>query len=217
MTKKRSKIKYPNIDISVNTKSRTDYIETDYVNGVRNKDGELVIRAMTDDETAWLDNFYGESLICSSKNLNPTEEIQDYAKKKSSLKKRIAKERKDTGLKTNRRIVFLENKIIKIEECLDFLREEAGVLHPTCEEQRRLFRDNNKRNKCIYNNLKSRGMLLELTTETYDSFIGDYWDILTNLTGNDSQDVIIEEIEKRLRGNFLPHELSDSDDDTDES
>ena len=214
---KRSKLKYPNLDKSVNTKSRSDFIETDYIDGVKNADGELVIRPMNDKEKAWLNQWYGEHVIASSKNLNPTPEIQEYSDKKSQLKKDIAKERKDKKVKTSKKIKFMQNKIIEIEECLDFLREEAGVFYPKSEDQREIFRENNHRNACIYNNLKSRGMLLELTEETYDIFIGEYWEALAAITGEDSQDKLIRDVEDKLRGTFLPHKLTDPDDESNDS
>lgn len=214
---KRSKLKYPNLDKSVNTKSRSDLIETDYIDGVRNEKNELVIRPLTDKEKEWLNQWYGENVITSSKNLNPTQEIQDYSNKRSTLKKEIAKERKKKNVRTNKKIKFMMKQIEDIEECLDFLREEAGVFYPTCEEQREIFRENNYRNACIYNNLKSRGMLLELTEETYDTFIAEYWEILASITGEDSQDKLIAEIEDNLRGSFLPESFNDSDDDSNNS
>lgn len=57
---RRKKTKYPNLNPGLNLKKRTEIIETDYVNGVRNEKGELVIRPLTDEEKAWLDKFYKE-------------------------------------------------------------------------------------------------------------------------------------------------------------
>lgn len=216
MTKRENK-KYPNLHKEVNTKSRSDFIETDYIDGVKNDKGELVIRPLNDEEKAWLDQFYGESVVTSAKNLNPTKEIKKYCKEISNLRKKIAKERKEKKVKQNKKIKFWTKKIKDIEKCLHFLREEAGVFYPSPEQQRKFYKENNERNTCIYNNLKSRGMLLELTAETYDTFISDYWDIITSITGEDSQDRIIEEIEKKLRGNFLPNKLDDSGNDSDDS
>lgn len=195
---KRRKGKYPNLDISQNTKSRTDYIETDYINGVKDRNGKEVIRPLNDEEKAWLDQYYGEHVANSDRSLNPTEEIMQYMKQKSKLKKEIAEIRRDLKVKTNSQIEYKKSKIVEIEKALDFLRTEAGVFNPTCDDQRKLYNVNNSRNFCVYNNRKARGMLLDLTTETYDSFIADYWDTLAGFD-YDSQDALIEIVEERLK------------------
>lgn len=217
---KRRKGKYPNLDRSQNTKSRTDYIETEYVNGVKNRHGEEVIRPLNDEEKAWLDKYYGEEVANSDRQLNPTEEIMQYMKEKSRLKREIAKIRREEKVKTNSQIVYMKSKITEIESALDFLRKEAGVFNPTCDDQRKLYNVNNSRNFCVYNNRKARGMLLDLNTETYDAFIATYWD---NLAGfdYDSQDALIDIVEERLREEgFLKdgdsEDFSESGSDTDD-
>lgn len=57
---RRKQTKYPNLNPGLNLKKRTEVIETDYVNGVRNEKGEMVIRPLNEDEKAWLDKFYKE-------------------------------------------------------------------------------------------------------------------------------------------------------------
>lgn len=217
---KRRKGKYPNLDPSQNLKSRTDYIETDYVNGVKDQHGREVIRPLTEDEKAWLDQYYGEHVANSDRSLNPTEEIMQYMKQKSEIKKEIARVRREEGVKTNSYIEYKKGKIEEIEKALDFLREEAGVFNPTCDEQRKLYSTNNSRNFCVYNNRKARGMLLDLTTETYDSFIATFWDTLAGFD-YDSQDAMIDIVDERLKKQgFLKdgdsEDLSDSSSNTDD-
>ena len=215
MAKKR-KGKYPNLDKSQNTKMRSDYIEPEYIDGVKDQSGKEVIRPLNEEEKAWLNKFYGESVAMSDVQLNPTEEIMGYMKQKSKLKREIAKIRRDEKVKTNGTIEFKLKKIDEIEKALDFLREEAGVFHSTCDEQRELYNTNNSRNFCVYNNRKARGMLLELTEHTVDNFIAKYWDALATFN-YDSQDALIDIVEERLREQgFLGVEyLDDSDTDSD--
>ena len=223
---KRRKGKFPNLNAGQNLKSRTDYIEPDYVNGVKNQHGEEVIRPLTEEVTAWLDKFYGETVATSDKQLNPTDEIMGYMKQKAECRKEVAKLKKEhkqnkRKIKEDTRIQFLEAKIISIENCLDFLREEQGVFYPTCEEQRGLYNENNSRNFCLYNNRKSRGMLLELTTETVDTFTETYWNVLSSF-GYDAEDALIEIVEERMRAQGLlkdsdSENLSDTSSDTDDS
>ena len=210
MAKKR-KGKYPNLNPSQNTLSRQDYIETDYVDGVFDEKGNELIRPLTKEEKEWLNKFYGEYVAFSDRQLNPTPEIMEYMEKKSEFKKKIAKIRRETGKTENEQIRFYQRKIDEIEAALDFLRTAEGVFHPTCQEQRDLYSINNSRNFCVYNNRKARGMLLELTTETYDSFVATFWDILATFN-YDSQDALIDIVEERLREQgFLGEELPAED------
>lgn len=62
---RRSKSPYPALDPRLNLKSRAEIIETDYINGLYDKDGNQVIRALTEDEKAWLNKFYTETVNAS--------------------------------------------------------------------------------------------------------------------------------------------------------
>ena len=63
MTKKKSrrdKIEFPHLDISLNLKSRRDYLDNyHYVNGVK-YEGKTVIKALDNKTKKWLDNFNKE-------------------------------------------------------------------------------------------------------------------------------------------------------------
>lgn len=62
-TSRRSKCKYPALERSLNLKSRRYYIEPDYINGVISEDGEQVIRPLNEEEKAWLNKFYEETVV----------------------------------------------------------------------------------------------------------------------------------------------------------
>lgn len=64
---RRSKAKFPALRKELNVKTRADYIEPDYIDGVYNKDGKCVIRPLTEEEKEWLNKFYEESIITSFK------------------------------------------------------------------------------------------------------------------------------------------------------
>lgn len=99
----------------MNTKVRKDYIEADYINGVKNSKGETVIRALTEEEKAWLNDFYGEFI-----NAN--------------------------------------------------VKREGGIID--WEDRKEIYNANNSRNRCIYNQKKIRGMLIDLDVDEYDKFLG---------------------------------------------
>lgn len=68
---RRNTTKYPNLKKEFTIKRRREFLETEYVNGVTNKDGEMVIRPLNDEEKEWLDQFYKETLNTSfSKNIS---------------------------------------------------------------------------------------------------------------------------------------------------
>lgn len=82
-TSSRSKKKHKNIDKRYNLALRQEYMDVDYVNGVKNAKGELVIRPMTDEEKTWLDNFYKEDLNASIDKNNPKFYDTEKARKDS--------------------------------------------------------------------------------------------------------------------------------------
>ena len=63
----REKVKNPALKRQYNLKVRRDYIEPDYIDGVYNDNGELLIRALTDEEKEWLNKFYEETVCASFK------------------------------------------------------------------------------------------------------------------------------------------------------
>ena len=86
-------------------KARRDYIETDYVNGIKDKHGNVVMRALTEEEKDWLDQFYKETV-----NAN-----------------------------------FKDAKLITDKE-----------------EQKKIYGENNARNRCLYNQAKKTGKLVKI-------------------------------------------------------
>ena len=115
---RRSRLQYPALNPNYNTKIRKLYIEPDYVNGVQDKDGNMVIRPLNDEEKAWLNKFYEEFIITSFK-------------------------------------------------------KDGSDFHENKEKQRELYRNNNKRNSCIYNQKTAQRMLYSIDDVGYDTFIGN--------------------------------------------
>lgn len=58
----RGSTKYPELKPNLNLKGRQDYMDTGYVNGVKDEDGKTVIRALNDEEKKFLAQFYREWL-----------------------------------------------------------------------------------------------------------------------------------------------------------
>jgi len=60
-SKRRSSKKLAALDPKYNTMTRQEYMDAHrYMNGVKDKNGNEVIRAMTEEEKEWLNKFYSE-------------------------------------------------------------------------------------------------------------------------------------------------------------
>jgi len=101
---RRSKIKYPALRREYNTKSRHFFIETDYINGVKNDHGRQVLRPLTEEEKEWLNKFYDETV-----NANFKRDGSDFYKEAS-----------------DRKILYHENYIRNVD--LYNLKQRTGML-----------------------------------------------------------------------------------------
>ena len=64
----RNSARYPELNPRLNLKGRQDYMDTSYVNGVKDKDGNTVIRGLNEEEKKFLSQFYKEWLNADSRN-----------------------------------------------------------------------------------------------------------------------------------------------------
>ena len=153
---RRQKAKYPALNKSLNLKLRKDYIEPDYVGGVKNDQGELVIRALNDEEKQFLNDFYEESV---GANFLHDDELKDINDEIKALKAQL----KDT-----------ENPDIEIQERLDYYsmllydRRDEVLIYPDEDDHRKIYGENNARNRCIFNRSKAAGSMVDIDTERLD-------------------------------------------------
>jgi hypothetical protein len=212
---KRSKAKYPALKKELNLKSREDYIEPDYVNGVRDESGKMVIRPLTNEEKEFLNDFYAETIITDFLH-DPDLKIL-WNKKKSlinnnhvnEIKKQIKELREESPVKNKARInelkkivrltkqqnaeIFRE-KIEEIERQMQEIREE-NLLYPDKEDHKQFYGANNARNNCLYNKLKSMKQIINYDPE-YDNI---FCSIKNNMfdNGKDNyEDKLIDELER---------------------
>ena len=139
MPSRRAKEKYPALRRDLNLKVRRYYIEPDYIHGARDKNGKVVIRPLTNDEKAWLNKFYEETVITK-------------------------------------------------------FNKDGTDLYDSVEERRKIWRDNNERNRCLFNNTQKRAMLKPFSTEKYDQ------ESIKNVGHLDSELLLINEMEKEEPG-----------------
>lgn len=208
---RREKVKYPALNKGLNTLSRKDYIEPDYVDGVYDKDGKKVIRSLTEEETEWLNQFYEESIITNFyhdkelKHLNKMKKriiedetvqqlnvkLKELQKDKSKNSKKIKDFKEIIKLTKKQNEETYSDKLNEIEEELNDLRQEK-LLYPDKEDHKQFYKDNNSRNSCIFNKSRAMNTLIGLDTDEYDAYLS------RTLNGLDSQQILIYEIEREI-------------------
>ena len=149
---RRSKAKYPALQKKFNLKMRQDYIETEYVNGVYDKDGRMLMRPMNNDEKNFLNSFYEEVIGANFMHDNELRRLHGEMK--------ILKDRKYLSEEENLKLMELQIEY--------FARADDVLLYSDHCDQKKLYGENNARNRCVYNRSKSINMLDELNDSTYD-------------------------------------------------
>lgn len=150
----RSRAKYPALERKYNLKTRQDYIELDYVNGVINSDGECVIRALNDEEKTFLNAYYEEVVGANF--------IHDKDLRRLYEEMKPLKRRNDLDVGELDDLSILQDEYNK--------RADEVLLYSNHSDQKKIYGENNARNRCLYNKTKAIGILSEVNDETYDEF-----------------------------------------------
>jgi hypothetical protein len=207
---KRSKSKFPALNKGLNLKSRKDYIEPDYINGVKNADGETVIRPLTEGEKKFLNDFYAETVITDflhdprlkgllkkkQKLINSADikelqiEIKALKQSKNDNTKRIQELKDIIKLLKERNIEENEDEINLINKKMDSIRKEV-LLYPDKESHKKFYNDNNSRNSCIYNRSVMMNKLTYIDHEDYNKFSESY-----DALNNDYENYLIDMLER---------------------
>ena len=133
---------------------RQDYIEPDYVNGVKGSDGEIVIRPLNEEEKDFLNSYYEEVIGANF--------LHDPELKRLNASLKPFKKRTELTPTEKREYKKLQKAYHK--------RANEVLLFPDHEDQKKLYGENNARNRCLFNRTKSIGILDELNDSTYDEF-----------------------------------------------
>lgn len=143
-------------------KTRREFIEADYVNGVYDSAGNLVIRPMTPEETQWLSQFYAET---EHGNFQKTQEIEAQEELIKSLRKKLKKERK--GM-TSEMVLELKQQIEEAQKLLVHLRAETNTFYPEEEDRYEIYRRGYERKLDVYNVAKSTNRMKNLDMREFD-------------------------------------------------
>jgi len=162
-TPKRKRYNY--LDKKGTVQTRHDYIETDYVNGVKDPNsGELVMRKMTDDEKQWLSQFIAET---EHGNINKSKEI------KNELKIRTGLVSARYAAKISGRVdemYKLEQEIQAVTAKIERLRENCNNFYTTEEQAKEIYERDNARRRDVYNTAKISDNLVLYDLNEYDKF-----------------------------------------------
>jgi hypothetical protein len=162
---KKDNPNYNLLDKKGTVSTRHDYIETDYVNGVKDdKTGELVIRPMNASEKAWLSQFISET---EHGNLNGSEEIKRQLKVRKALKSDwvSAKRRGNVDL-----MAELEAKLDEKTTEIEALRGKCNNFYTKEEDIAEIFARDYDRRMDVYNNAKINDQLVLYDLDEYDKF-----------------------------------------------
>lgn len=144
--------------------TRRDYIETDYVNGVKDTNGELVIRPMTSEEKEWLSQFIAET---EHGNFNKTSQIKAEVKALRVLRSEYRAAKRESRIDD---MLELEPRIEKQLQLIETLRESVNNFYTTEESVNELYTRDNERRRDVYNNAKISDNLVMYDLDEYDKF-----------------------------------------------
>lgn len=215
---KRSKTKFPALNKGVNLSSRKDYIEPEYIDGVFDKDGKQVIRSLTEDEKAWLNQWYEEAIVTNfyhdkelktlnrmKKNIIEDEtvdilkkQVKQLQKNKSSNAKKIKDLKEIIHLTKKQNEETYSEQLQEIEQELEELRKEK-LLYPDKEDHKQFYNENNSRNSCIFNKSRISGKLVDFDIINFDELVGK------NIQCIDLEQILINELEGDIHSNQNDH------------
>lgn len=162
--------------------TRKDFIETEYVNGVKNDNGELVIRPLTKEEKEWLSQFYAEVEHGNFKN---TRELKQQTKKLKELRrqyKSAAKNGDTASMEKKFKEVEAQEKVVR------HLREETNCFYVDDKHRKDIYDIDNRRRRDIYNTSKINNNLVYYDITEYDKFTTEA------ISDIDPEDIILDQL-----------------------
>ena len=168
---RRRKEKYPALKKEFNLKRRSEFIETDYINGIYDSEGNEVIRPLTEEEKDFLNKFNEETI---NANFVHNPELRKKRKELKRVQLKLAE--------INPRLTDTIEELTKIERRLekevDVLRNEH-LLYSDPEEHKKIYAEDYANKMCILSNSKAKGMLDEHKDEILNKIfenVGEFSD-----------------------------------------
>jgi hypothetical protein len=148
-------------------RTRQDYIEADYIDGVHDANGRELIRPMTKEEVEWLSQFYAET---EHENFKKTDEIETQTKLYKSLCKDYRKHRK--SLPTEK-LLQMKQEIETQYKRLVQLRAETNTFYPEDSQRHEIYDKGNARRNDIFNVAKASNRLIAYGSQEFDKFTSE--------------------------------------------
>lgn len=142
--------------------TRRDFVEADYINGVKDENGLQVIRPMTKEEVEWLSQYYREA---ENVSFNKTDEIKSEQHKLRKLIKEHRNYKENYGEE--------HPKVVAQRAKLRTLREEANSFFTDPKQHKELYKQDNDRANDLFNVAKQTGALVNFDVMDYDKFTSE--------------------------------------------
>lgn len=185
-TDKEKRKKYNYLDKKGTVATRHDYIETTYVDGVKNEAGEQVIRPMTSAEKEWLSQFIAET---EHGNLNKSREIKAELKNRKAVKSDWVRAKRKGNVEE---MLKLEQDLDKVTAKIESLRENSNNFYTKEEDVQEIYARDYERRSDVYNNAKISDNLVLYDLNEYDKFSTEALDSI------DPENIILEHL------NYVP-------------
>ena len=162
-TGQKARKKYNHVYPQSTYKHRADLIETNYIKGVYNDQGEQVMRPLNEEELAFLDKFYKETVHLSFSSNDITKQlVKDIRKLRGKYS--AWKRKKDNKDQINVELEAL------IEAKVNLFKEESeklGNFYTDFDSQGIVRSDSYKSKNCIYNIKKINSKLDSIDAQEY--------------------------------------------------
>lgn len=145
-------------------KTRRDFIEAEYVDGVYDAKGNQLIRPLTDQEREWLSQFYAET---EHGNFVKTREIEAQEQLYKQLQRDYKKNYKSLSFE---QASALREELDATYKKLVHLRAETNTFYPEDEDRHEIFTKGNRRKEDVFNLAKNANRLINLDLPEMDQF-----------------------------------------------
>lgn len=162
--KKSRRQQYDYLNRQGTVKTRQEFIETDYVDGVYDSKGNQVMRPLTPEEREWLSQFYAET---EHGNFKKTQEIEEQEKIHKALCKEMRHNKKRM---TSKQVLELKEEIDSVYKKLVHLRAETNTFYTEDEDRREIYTRDNKRREDVFNRAKATNHLISYDIPEFDQF-----------------------------------------------
>jgi len=170
--KPTEKKQYNPLDKQGTKLTRRDFIETEYVNGVKDPEtGKQVIRPLDATERAWLSQFILET---EHGNFKKDEELKTAENDLKAIRRDFKAAKKAGNGEEMARLLQAEKEQYDL---VLRLRESHNTFYITDEDRSVIFNKDNERRRDIYNNAKVNGNLVMFDLDEYEKFSTEACDL----------------------------------------